>query len=271
MPKYEGLCPTNFEIDVYQKCHYNCIYCISKTNPDKNSYISSDLDDIKKRLLYENKRRHPVYLSPWTDPYPPSEEKEKSTEKILTFLSEKSFPYFVITKGNLILRDKKLFKAENTFAAISLNTLDDDIVKTLEPDLPSATERKELIEKLVKSGVRTVVKIDPIIPGITDEGRLRDLTKWLCELKPTAVTIETLRINKILERDVKKAIPEELFANFLPKYEEITDQPKHPNLEYRLSLFRNLAKLFEENGVKASFCKASLSYSITPHDCRGGF
>jgi DNA repair photolyase len=271
MPKYEGKCPINYEIDVYPKCRYNCLYCISKTEPNKNAFISSDLEKIKNKLLSENKERYPVYLSPWTDSYPTSEEKERRTERILSFLSKNHFPYFVITKGNLILRDKNFFKAENTFAAISLNTLENDIIKMLEPDVPSVTERKELIEELVKTGVRTVVKIDPIIPGITDGKELWELAYWLCKLKPTAVTAETLRINKKLERDIKEAIPEEVFANFLSKYEEITDEPKHPNLEYRLSLFRNLAKLFEENGVKASFCKASLPYPITPHDCRGGY
>lgn len=271
MAKYEGKCPINFEIDVYPKCHYHCVYCISKTKPNNNAYISSDLDEIKNQLLSENKTRYPVYLSPWTDSYPPSEEKEKRTEKILSFLSDNSLPYFVITKGNLILRDKSFFKAENTFAAISVNTLDDNSVKILEPDVPSITERKKVIEELVNTGVRTVVKIDPIIPGITDGEKLWDLANWLCKLKPTAVTAETLRINKKIKNDIKEVLPEKLFENFLSKYQGITEEPQHPNLEYRLSLFKNLAKLFQENGVKASFCKASLPYHITPFDCRGGY
>ena len=111
MPKYEGKCPINFEIDVYPSCHYHCVYCISKTEPNNNAYISSDLAEIKNQLLSENKTRHPVYLSPWTDSYPPSEEKERKTEKILSFLSKKNFPYFVITKGDSILRDKNFLKS----------------------------------------------------------------------------------------------------------------------------------------------------------------
>lgn len=270
MPKYENKCPVHNEIDVYNHCSFNCIYCISQTK-DINSNI--DIDQEIEKIKSSNSNSNPFYLSPWTDCYVYEEKEKGYTRKILTALSDKKIPFFVITKSPLVLNDTDLFKnRENTFIAVSINSLSDELTRQLEPNAPSATERKELIEKLVKiEGLKTVVKIDPIIPGITDSKELERLVDWVCECKPSAITAETLRISSKILSNMKKNLSSTLIDNMTQYYPELSDVPTHPYIDYRMKVLKYTSERFKNVGIKASFCKASLPERITEFDCRGGY
>ncbi len=269
MPKHDT-CPKHIELDIYKDCPYGCIYCISKTIDH-----SFDIDLQKEintiRNLGSNSK--PYYFSPWTDSYPPEEAKNKYTRQLLFELAQRNVPFFVITKSPLVLRDIKYFKnRENAFIAISLNCLNNDIIKVFEPNAPTATERKKLIEELVKTdNVKTVVKIDPVIPGVTDNKELAEITDWLCEIKPYAVTIETLRLSNIIVEAMKTPLPENTLSGILKYYNKITNKPKHPKLKYRVKMFKEAEDKFKKAGVKISFCRASMPAPVNENDCRGGY
>ncbi len=270
MPKYENKCPVHNEIDVYTQCSFNCIYCISQTKELNSSIdIVQEIEKIKSL----NSNSNPFYLSPWTDCYDYEEKEKGFTKRILTALSDKKIPFFVITKSPLVLRDIDLFKnKENTFIAVSINSLNDELTKQLEPNAPTATERKELIEKLVKiEGLKTVVKIDPIIPGLTDSNNLENLIDWLCECKPGAITAETLRISMKILDNMKKHLPASMIEDMMQYYPDLSDVPTHPYIDYRLKVLKQTSERFQKAEIKASFCKASLPERITEFDCRGGY
>jgi DNA repair photolyase len=270
MPKYENKCPVHNELDLYNHCSFDCIYCISQT---KDLNINFNLNEEISKISALKSDSNPFYLSPWTDCYQNEEEQNGYTRKVLLELSSRNIPFFVITKSPLVLRDIDLFKnKDNAFIAISLNSLNDDLTKQLEPGASSATERKNLIEELVQmKDVKTVIKIDPIIPGITDKDELDVLTDWLCRLKPTAVTVETLRISSRILLNMEKHLPTNLIKSMMQHYPELSETPAHPFIDYRLKILKETAAKFEKVGIKASFCKASLPERITEFDCRGGY
>lgn len=270
MPKYENKCPVHNELDLYNHCSFDCIYCISQT---KDLKINFNLNKEISKISTLKSDNNPFYLSPWTDCYQNEEEQNGYTQKILSELSSRNIPFFVITKSPLVLRDIDLFKNKgNAFIAISLNSLNDDLTKQLEPGASSATERKNLIEELVQmKDVKTVIKIDPIIPGITDKDELNILTDWLCRLKPTAVTVETLRISSRILLNMEKHLPTNLIKSMMQHYPELSETPTHPFIDYRLKILKETAVKFKKDGIKASFCKASLPERITEFDCRGGY
>lgn len=271
MTKYPGVCPRNNELELYSGCSFGCVYCIAKSRHSVNPEPLSDPGPILAQINHASDS--PFYLSPWTDPYQPLESRAKLAAAALKALSSRRRPFFVITRSTLVRRDLNHFAGNPAaFIAISLNTLDDAITHILEPAAPSASERKALIQELAASGrVRTVVKIDPILPGITDGNKLEELAAWLCRVKPAAVTIETARLTSLLARDLGAALGEKCQGELLKSYPALSDQPLHPFKSYRLPLFRTLAATFTRHGVRASFCKASLPFPITPYDCRGGY
>lgn len=273
MPKYKNICPENIEIDLYSGCEFKCVYCIAKNRHEK---INKPLTDQTKLEYFVNKNRIlnlPFYISPWTDPYQNLENKYKLTEKLLKHLHAIEASYFVLTKGTLIKRDVNYFiNRDNTFIAISLNTVNNNITSRTEPGAPSAEERMDLIEYLIGiKGLKTVVKIDPIIPGLTDGEELEHLSKWLLRIRPYAVTVETARLTDTLLNNLKEVLTESEAYKIINKYPPLKDQPKHPFLSYRLPVFRALAKEFSENNIRISFCRASFQEKLTEYDCRGGF
>ncbi len=269
MSKYEGKCPTLRETDLYTGCPFNCVYCIAKRRHAEEVRPTGREQEILTSPLSSV----PLYLSPWTDPYPPCEEEHFRTGSLVGHLSETGQPFYVITRSLLVRRDIELIRdGSRSFVGISLNTLDDDITGLLEPDAPGAGERADMIEELTGiAGLRTVVRIDPIIPGITDGERLAALLRWVLKVKPFAIGLETLRMDADIASRMRNTLPEAMFNRMMEHYSLPGEVPVHPAMEWRLELFRRVAALFEKTDVRACFCRATLSEQITPWDCRGGY
>lgn len=270
MPKYLNKCPVHTELDIYKGCPFNCIYCISHQERRDHSF---DLQAELTKIAGNQDSNYPYYLSPWTDAYQPIEAENGYSLQIIKALAGKNRPFFVITKSLLVERDVDYFKnRSSSFIAISLNTLDDRISAIFEPGAPVASERKALIERLVADkSLKVVIKIDPIIPGITDGERLENMLDWLENIKPEAVTADTLRISSTIVENMHKYIDKVLINNILQHYPKVEDHAQHPNADYRLKVLQTVADRLKRAGVKAAFCRASLPQKINGSDCRGGY
>jgi DNA repair photolyase len=277
MAKYANRCPASTDIDLYKGCPLGCVYCIAqhyhkhapKSRPVRN--VATILAGIDASIEADGKVA-PCYLSPWTDAYQPLEREARLSRGVLAGLARRGLSFFVITRSLLVERDLDLFVDRDAFVAISLNTLDDGVTRRLEPGAPGAGDRRALLRRMVSwPGLRTVVKVDPIIPGVTDGASLDRLLSWLAELKPHAVTLETLRISTSMLQRLEPALTRgerrRLQALYLPAR---GDAPRHPILSYRVEIFRRAAQTLGAAGVRACFCRATLPDPITPYDCRGG-
>lgn len=269
MAKYRGKCPLTREVDLYAGCPFGCVYCITRQKPPEQLKPT----DLEREIITGAVSDIPLYLSPWTDPYPPCEEEHFRTGSLVRHLSGTGQPFYVITRSLLVKRDIEVIRnSRRSFVAISLNTLDNNITDMLEPYAPSAEERAEMILELAGiAGLRTVVRIDPIIPGITDGERLENLLQWVLDVKPYAIGVETLRMDTVISSRMKEALPKEYFNRMMEHYPAITEEPVHPHMEWRLNLFKRIARQFENSDVKACFCRATLPEQITQWDCRGGY
>lgn len=269
MPKYEGKCPILREADLYTGCPFDCVYCIASPRHPEEVRPT----DREKEIFASPLSSVPLYLSPWTDPYPPCEKEHFRTGSLVRHLSRTEQPFYVITRSLLVRRDIGIIRdSSRSFVGISLNTLDEGITDLLEPGAPGAGERADMIGDLIEiKGLRTVVRIDPIIPGITDGERLSALLRWVLKVKPFAIGLETLRMDRFIASRMKNALPEALFDRMMEYYPLLGETPVHPAQEWRLELFRRVAALFEKTDVRACFCRATLPGQITPWDCRGGY
>jgi DNA repair photolyase len=269
MPKYPGKCPDFREADLYSGCPFGCVYCIAKGEHSPVVVPSN----AELELISGPCSRVPLYLSPWTDPYPPCEENEFRTGNLVRHLSTTGQPFYIVTKSLLVKRDAGVIRDGNrSFLALSLNTLDERIVTMLEPGAPGAGERAELIRELAGlPGLKTVVRVDPILPGITDGERLRELLRWILGIKPFAIAVETLRMDSFIASRLQEALPSHWFNALMAHYPPPEGTPVHPHREWRTALFSEIAGLFTGSGVRACFCRATVPEAITPWDCRGGY
>lgn len=273
MPKYEGICPAHYELDLYTGCPFGCLYCVERKSHANASAPKGGAEEFIRLMQTENLQNNPVYLSPKTDAYQPLEERAELARAVLEELHREERPVFVITKSPLVARDKEFFAGRsNAFIALSVNTLDPAVTDRLEPGAPGIGARLEAAEKLASdSRIRLVVKIDPILPGLTDGGRLGALLDRLKRLKPYAVTAETLRLSRPIFDRMRDALRDGESEQLLAAYPVLEENPIHARLDYRLGLFSRIAAELGAAGIRASFCRASLPRPVTPYDCRGGY
>ncbi|MBR1736253.1 MAG: radical SAM protein, partial [Firmicutes bacterium] len=88
--------------------------------------------------------------------------------KILELLSHTNTHIEILSKSDLMVKDIDLLKKmPDLSVGISLNTLDDDFRKSIEPGAPSISRRLNALKTLHSEGIRTYLFISPIFPHIT--------------------------------------------------------------------------------------------------------
>jgi len=61
-----------------------------------------------------------------------------------------------------------LLKKKPSMVTLTITTDNDNISKLIEPKAPSPSERLKTAETLIRNGIPTSVRIDPIIPFVND-------------------------------------------------------------------------------------------------------
>jgi DNA repair photolyase len=166
----------DYVINPYVGCQHGCIYCYAEfmkrftkhTGDEWGQFIDIkkfDLDKIKPEK-YDNKT---ILLSSVTDPYCPIEAKAKNTRVILEKLIGTKAKIDVLTKNRLVERDIDLFKQFDYIRiGVSLNTLDTNFAKRIEPLASRPELRLKALENISNEGIPTYVFVSPIFPKITD-------------------------------------------------------------------------------------------------------
>jgi DNA repair photolyase len=119
-------------------------------------------------------------MSGVTDCYQPIERKLQLTRRCLAVLAKFRNPVCIITKNFLVTRDVDLLKELSAHQAVmvhlSINSLDRELARKLEPRAASPSQRLAAIETLSKAGVPTGVLVAPVIPALNDHEMASVLT-----------------------------------------------------------------------------------------------
>jgi DNA repair photolyase len=105
-----------------------------------------------------------------TDPFMEEERKYRCTYQMLELFKEHDVPVIITTKG-IVCADSDyidLLKSMKVIVQFSLNTLNHKLSKKLESKAPAPLSRIRAMELLSRAGVTTQLRLDPIIPFITD-------------------------------------------------------------------------------------------------------
>ncbi|MCA0445497.1 MAG: PA0069 family radical SAM protein [Bacteroidetes bacterium] len=219
--------PLDWSMNPYQGCEHGCIYCYARNSHeywDGGAGLEFETQILVKlqapRLLRDalsnpKWKVSPVVLSGNTDCYQPAEAKLQITRKCLEVFAEFHHPVGIITKNSLILRDLDLLQqlAQNDLVHvnISLNTLDEDLKRVMEPRSSSVNRMLHTIKILSSNGIPVRVLIAPIIPGLNDTD-IMDIVKLAAENGAGGVTYQVVRLNGhvgvLFEDWIKKTFPD---------------------------------------------------------------
>lgn len=180
----------DFVINPYIGCQHGCIYCYAEfmkrfTNHGGENW--GEFLDVKQvqldKIKPEKYDTKTILISSVTDPYIPLEMKYKNTRKILAKLVGTTAQILILTKSRLVVRDIDLFiQFENIHVGISINTLDANFAKEIEPLASKPFDRIKALQEIKQNNITTYVFISPIFPKITDYQAIieqsRDFTNY---------------------------------------------------------------------------------------------
>src|ERR1700690_755682 len=174
--------PFNAGINSYRGCEHGCSYCYAR-NTHEYLGFSAGLDFETKIMVKENApellrrelsspkwKPQVLAMSGVTDCYQPVERRLQLTRRCLAVLAEFRNPVSIITKNYLVTRDLDILRELAAHHAVtvhlSINSLDGELARKLEPRAASPSLRLAAVAALAKAGIPVGVLVAPVIPAL---------------------------------------------------------------------------------------------------------
>jgi DNA repair photolyase len=238
--KNDSLFHGNYCADPYQNCEFGCHYCDSSF--EKTIYVKANVVDILKKELEQIKNGR-IIIGSVHDPYQNTEKKYQLTRSILETLKQFDFPCHILTKSPLILRDIDLLSQLECMITISLSSLDDQVVRIFEPNVPSPNDRLQTVQTIRNQGIIAGVALIPILPYIV-ESEVESIVKAARNVDAQYLLHKHLELKGDQERLFRNLI-EAHYPHLLPKYDVLYNNDFNPRKEY-------IQKL---NSTLSGYCK----------------
>jgi len=178
--------PFEWTVNPYRGCSMGCRYCYAAYTHEylgleaagsfhSTIYAKSFAADETLRALTASARRgERVALGTATDPYQPGESELRVTRRFLECAAQvRGLRLGITTKGAIILRDldllARIHERGRLSVQVSLNSLDAELLRRIEPWAPPPDVRIEVLRRLAEAGLRVGLSLSPILPGITDQ------------------------------------------------------------------------------------------------------
>ena len=177
----------NFSLNPYRGCVHGCSYCYARPTHEYLGFnagidfeskiiVKPNAPELFKKWLSRPKWKssvEPVMLSGVTDCYQPCEKKFELTRQCLKIALDARQPMRITTKNALVRRDVDILAEMARFnlicVTISVSSLDQSLIKVMEPRSSSPAARLDAISVLAEAGVPVKVLAAPVIPAINDE------------------------------------------------------------------------------------------------------
>ncbi len=255
-------------VNPYNGCSVGCMFCYARALPapyfrlwneqgivtvarDFDRVVSDQLDSIGVASC--------GYLSPVSDPFQEVDSRYRLSEKIIEEFVKRNIPVQFTTKCEPPAAALGLMKTQrHSFCQFSFVTAREDLRMRLMSGGATAERLLGSMEKAALAGLPVVMRIDPVIPYLTDSRR--DLT-GLIERGVDAGAHHI--VTSVM--DIPARLAKEVFANFgafgvgfthdLGKlYTELIDGYLHAAIDYRKRVFDLLRDLCEARGVTLGLC-----------------
>jgi len=257
-------CPPKLTFNPYTGCDHACVYCYASSYIPKffNCRPKKDLIPRLKREVAKLKGEL-ISISNSSDPYPNLEAETGLMWKCLEILSKCDCKIQIVTKSNIVVRDIDLLKNMLSMVTLTITTDNHNVSKVIEPKAPSPSERLKTAETLIKKGIPTSVRIDPIIPFVNDNPK--NLVETLASIGVKHITSSTYKVKPDNWKRFNMALPktaEKLKPFYFEKGEKIGRSTYLPK-ELRLKLMEKVAMLAKKHGIQFGTCREGLSYLNT--------
>lgn len=164
-------CPNKFSLNPYTGCSYGCLYCYITSFIPNAFYLREKVEPIKRLIkdLEKLPNNALIAMSNSSDPYPEIEKKRGLTREILKILRDRNLRVIITTKSNIVIRDIDILHEMNIAISVTITTFNENISNKLEPFAQKPSERLDALKEAKEAGIYTSLRLDPLIPEITDQ------------------------------------------------------------------------------------------------------
>jgi len=187
------------------------------------------------------------------------------TCEVIRILLDHGIGISFLTKGVIPQQCLELFRRapEKILAQVGLVSLSERYWKGYEPYTPSPEERVQNIQKLREIGITPEIRIDPIIPFVTDiEDEMVNLFKRLKDKSVKRVTLSYLHLRPAIQKQLMKELSplhrsliESCFRT--QEWKEVGSSTKAKLLPrlVREKGYQRIKEIAEAFGITASICQ----------------
>ena len=257
-------CPPKLTFNPYTGCDHACVYCYASSYIPK-FFRCRPKKDLIPRLKRETAKLKGelISISNSSDPYPSLEAETGLMRKCLEILSRCNCKIQVVTKSNIMVRDIDFLKKTQSMVTLTITTDNDNISKIIEPNAPPSSQRLKAAETLIRKGIPTSIRVDPIIPFAN--GNPENLVETLASIDVKHITSSTYKVKPDNWKRFSMALPktaEKLKPFYFEKGERIGRSIYLPK-ELRLKLMEKVAVLAKKYGIQFGTCREGLSHLNT--------
>ena len=272
------LCHSVLRLEPYDTCELACTYCYARWYrgpPRPPRPLGGEEVFLREvsRVQRDTGLLFPVRMATLSDPFQPAEARWRRSLKLLRLASRLGVP--VVLNTRVPPPDRRYWRALEELASQGLLLFQVTVTGTdaawpllrrLEPFSPPPGERLALARSAASRGIPVVVRVQPLIPGVTDgeavlEGAARSGAR--------GAIVEYLRAEKPL---IERLPAPNLHAERV-EWEEYAAESGilHPGTAYRLRTGRRLRDAARRLGLAFQTCKEGLFHLHEPArlDCCG--
>jgi DNA repair photolyase len=229
--------PFAWSLNPYMGCAHRCTFCYVRAferiadRPADSRYgtsirVKTNLVAVLRRELARRTwKREEVAIGTATDPYQPAEGRFRLTRGAIIALAEARTPFYVITRGPMIVRDVDVLadaaRRVKVGITFSIPTLDDRIWRLTEPGTAPPRQRLRAVRTLIDAGIDTSVGMAPILPGLSDDAALMaDVVRASRDAGATSIWTNVLHLKPGTREHFLDNLAHD-WPELLPKYEAL--------------------------------------------------
>lgn len=218
-------------INLAHGCLHGCVYCYARgysqyPGRGRLALYENVVQRLEEELLRRRRRPHAVCLSSASDAFQPVPELLEACYRVLELLLEAGVCVSFLTKGRIPRKHMDLLGRHSgrVLAHVGLLTLNQRMACILEPGAAAPPERLDQVGELIARGIRTGVRIDPIVPAATDDRRtLEELLDGAAAKGVREVSAGVLFLRRPIVQALSEGIPDEpLLRAILQRFEPRT-------------------------------------------------
>jgi DNA repair photolyase len=217
-------------------CAHECLYCYARgyqTHPGEGRirFYTNTLARLREELRRKRKKPVSVYFSPSSDPFQPIPEVLEMVYEVFRLLLESQIGVVFVTKGRIPEPHRKLLAdhASLVQGRIGLITLAPKTAALFEPGSAPPDIRLAQAAELIGAHVPIEVRIDPILPGVTDgEDCLESLCAALEGIGVSTVAASFLFLRPAVTGSLRRHIADrQMLSRILDSFAGVRSLPIH--------------------------------------------